>query len=268
LATTTTGSGPESLFVALRDSSNVGIDSTGSVNNALYVRPGDASGNAQASSFNVSGAATAGVALFAALADCCGIQIDTTNTLNFTESTTGRPANAMYVTLSSFDGQSISADHPLPVINKIDTVGAYAFDVSSGIQQFFVCPAPDLSTNPVNKVINLYNIFVYNDSPVTIWLKVYDACYTALNQYRLLDGSFGSETLLDTCLKEQKIVPLYNITVPAGRYRDLVLPGGATFNNGFYVRATTQYRPSSILGPDHNSVFLNGSYAKTSALNT
>ena len=270
LATTTAPGGPESLFVALRDASNIDIDSTGTYNNALYVRPGDASGNAQASSFNVSGVANPGVALFAALADPCGMQVDTTNTLNFQASTTSRPANAMYVTLSTYDGQSISAANPLPVINRINTVGATAFDISSGIQEFFLCPASDLSSNAVNRVINLYNIFVYNDSPVTVWLKVYDASVGGMaraNQWNFLNGSLGTETFFSASLGTASISPLYNITVPAGRYRDLVLPGGATFNNGFYVRATTQYRPSSIVGPGQNMVFLNGSYATASTLN-
>ena len=265
LATTTiAGAAAQSLFVALRDASNVGIDSTGTFNNALYVRPGDSLGNAQASSFNVSGAA--GVALFAALADACGIQIDTTYTRNFMPSTDADKANALYVTLSSSDGRSISASNPLNVINTIPTAGANAFDLSYGAQEFFICPKTDLSSTQIDGTagkINLYNMFVYNDYATTVWLKVYDVSVGLLSKLGLITSSLGTELKLDACLNENQIKPVYNITVPAGRYRDLVLPGGATFYNGLFVRSTIDYRSASIRGPAENHVFINGSYIKS-----
>ena len=266
LATTKiAGAAAQSLFVALRDASNVGIDSTGTFNNALYVRPGDSSGNAQASSFNVAGAANSGVALYAALADACGLQIDTTYTRNFMASTAEDKANALYVTLSSYDGKSISASNPLNVINTIPTAGANAFDLSYGAQEFFICPKTDLSSTQIDGTpgkINLYNMFVYNDTATTIWLKVYDVSVGLLKEIGLITSSFGTELNLDACLNQNKIKPVYNITVPSGRYRDLVLPGGATFNNGLFVRSTTDYRSASIRGPGENNVFINGSYIK------
>ena len=44
--------------------------------------------------------------------------------------------------------------------------------------------------------------------------------------------------------------------------RDLVLPGGSTFNNGVAVRATTQYAAGSWTDPGADMIFVNGTYAK------
>ena len=128
---TTDTTGPESLFVALRDASNIAFSSTGPdvSHNALYVRPGDVSGNAQASTFKVSDAYTDGVALYAALADNCGHQIDTTNK----NPGGGIAANALYVHLTHYDGNSVNSSRPLPVVNTQETLGALAFDVSYGV---------------------------------------------------------------------------------------------------------------------------------------
>lgn len=265
LATTNTGK-PESLFVSLRDASNVALDSTGTSNNALFVRPGDVCGNAQASTFSVSGAYTNGVALYGALADNCGIQIDTTSKLGFQPATGGTTANALYVTLADAYGHSISATNPLPVITTVESTGAMAFDVSSGIVQDFISPDASLSSSG-GKKINLYNICVYNDGPTTAWLKVYDVSSAGLNDVSLLAGvgpnTPQNETLFSSSFNRMDVSTTalrYNLTVPAGRYRDLVLPGGATFNYGAFFRATTQHRPNSVAGPGANTVFLNGSY--------
>jgi hypothetical protein len=267
LATTSVNNGAESLFVALRDASNIGISSTGTIDtcaNALYVRPGDASGNAQASTFDVSGAYTAGVALYAALADNCGLQIDTTN-MNPGGSTS---ANALYVHLALEGGISIDANNPLPVVNTQESIGALAFDISYGVQTAFISPLIDLSqarlANNSLANINLYNIFIYNDSPTTVWVKVYDLCYNDLSTNYLLNVTPTNENDFEASLAllANSGNPKYNLTVPGGRARDLVLPGGATFINGVYVRATTQYKKNSVQSPGPNTVFLNGSYTK------
>lgn len=261
---TTNSATAESLFVALRDADNVGFSSTGVVDtcsNALYVRPGDASGNSQASTFDVSGAYTSGVALYAALADNCGHQIDTTN-MNPTGSTN---ANALYVHLTNDSGQSIDQNNPLPVVNTQESVGALAFDVSYGVEAAFVTPLLDLSSSSLNGAganINLYNIFVYNDGPVTVWMKIYDMCFHDLSANNLLNVTPTNETDFTASLNALDGDLKYNITVPGGRARDLVLPGGATFSKGVYFRATTQYRSTSIQSPGTNTVFLNGSYTK------
>jgi hypothetical protein len=54
----------------------------------------------------------------------------------------------------------------------------------------------------------------------------------------------------------------YNLTVQAGRSRDMVFPGGATFKNGILMRVTTAYAPGSLVGPGDDAVFINGSYLK------
>ena len=264
LATTDT-TDPESLFVALRDASNVGIDSTGTTNNALHVRPGDVSGNAQASTFDVCGAYTKGVALYAALSDNCGHQVDTTNTQNRNIATN---ANALYVHLTDNSGRSIADGNALPVVNTVEAVGAKAFDFSSGVQEHFITPITDMSGTIGDKKINLYNIFVYNDSPVTVWMKVYDVSYQNLidNCLHLSVGTsesdfeFSMNNTADGATAIGK--PKYNITVPGGRHRDLVLPGGATFTKGVHFRATTQYKEFSVQGPGENMIFLNGTYTQ------
>lgn len=263
LATTVTAANNESLFVALRDASNVGFDSTGELaaNNALFVRPGDGSGNAQASTFMVKDAHSAGVALYGALADNCGFQITTTNTAG--GATTGH--NALYVHLADSNGQSIYNSNPLPVVNTAETVGALAYDVSFGITEDFIFPAPDMSSSNASK-INLYNIFVYNESPVTVWLKVYDVSYQDVVGRQLLGPLFGTNAANTTASlnaldsNNGSAALKYNLTVQAGRARDLTLPGGATFNNGVMVRATTQFSKYSTQGPGADMVFLNGTY--------
>ena len=281
LATTETGDGNgESLFVALRDGSNNAFSSTGAdvTHNALYIRPGDACGNAQASTFDVSNASTAGVALYAALADSCGNKISTTNQISGVESTV---ANALFVHLATSDGKSITEENPLPVVNTQESTGAFAFDVSYGIEESFITPHSELSETGAlpnadgHKRIDVYNLFVYNDSPVTVWLKIYDVC-TGMLEAADLDHQLGSNVTESQLSGSLSIVNTnnptfdtsanlkYNLTVPGGRSRDLTLPGGTTFDHGLYVRATTQYKAESVQGPGPNTVFFNGSYTKSS----
>ena len=251
---TTDNEGAKSLFVGLRDGNNMALSSTGptAVNNALFVRPSDASGVAQASTINVHGAYTEGVALFAALADTCGFQITTTKRAADTSN------NALFVHLTDQSGNSIDVDNPLPVISTVATVGSIAFDVSSGITERFVFPSTDLSGVESGKQINLYNVFLYNDGATTAWLKVYDVSAGGLDSLGLLGDLSGAETSLNLVATQIK----YNLTVQPHRTRDLAIPGGATFENGVAVRATTQYKADSILGPAEDSLFLNGAYTK------
>jgi hypothetical protein len=257
LATTVTGMDHESLFVSLRDASNVAFDSTGELanTNALYVRPGDASGNAQASTYKVKDAHVEGVALYGALADNCGYQITTTETAG--DAVDGH--NSLYVHLTDKDGASITQDNPLPVLNIAESVGAYPFDVSYGIEENFVSPFVDASSIAVDKKVNLYNIFVFNESPTTVWLKIYDVSIGALEEKSLDTDLYGLD--ITTSLSELgPSVQKYNLTVQPGRARDISLPGGATFFNGVHVRATTQYKADSVQGPGPDMVFLNGTY--------
>lgn len=259
LATTDTDFTHESLFVALRDASNIAFDSTGELasNNALFVRPGDGSGNAQASTFKVKDAHAEGVALYGALADNCGYQITTTATAG------GRDDghNALYVHLTDKNGESIRRDNPLPVLNIAESVGASPFDVSYGIEENFITPFDNAATIPATKKVNLYNIFVFNESPVTIWLKIYDVCAGDVEEADLGGALYGRDiTASLENLPGGRAAQKYNLTVQAGRARDISLPGGATFFNGIQVRATTQYKHDSTLGPGEDRVFLNGTY--------
>ena len=280
LATTeTNAANGESLFVALRDGSNNAFSSTGAhvAHNALYIRPGDVCGNAQASTYDVSAAVTSGVALYAALADSCGNQISTTNRVGGDPAVT---ANALYVHLATSNGKSVTRDNPLPVVNTQESTGALAFDVSHGITESFISPHADLGdTSQGDFPINVYNLFVYNDSPVTVWMKIYDVCTGMLNRQGLTNvlSANTTESELSASLNDVSLGVAgqpnfdtsanlkYNLTVPGGRSRDLTLPGGTTFENGLYVRATTQYKAESIQGPGTNAVFFNGSYTKPSA---
>jgi hypothetical protein len=262
LATTEVATGPQSLFVALRDASNYGIDSTGptAINNALYIRPGDAAGNAQAGTFAVQDAYTPGVALYAALADNCGVPITTTRTTNADQSN-----NALYVHLTDRYGRSIDINNPLPVINTVATTGASPFDVSTGLQANFIYPEVDMSAIPTNGKLQLYNIFLYNDGAVTTWVRIYDVSTGALTAAQILagvpNGIPATEASMSALLAALgNPVPAFNLPVQAGRTRDLALNGGSTFYNGVAVQATTQGRLSSIQSPLQNSMFLNGSY--------
>lgn len=253
---TTHDTSNNSLFVSLRDSSNHALATTGGSKNALYVRPGDSAGKAQASTYSVSGAASAGVAMYAALADSSGILIDTTATKGYLPAD---GANALYVTLANYLGDSIDEQNALPVINTVEVTGATAFDISYGVEEQFIHLSADVSSFHSKKA-NLYNLFAYNDGPTTAWLKVYDVSHGKLATGEFL-GPLTNEVAFDASLRAAAIAPVYNITVPAHRYRDLVLPGGATFANGIYVRATKGYHPGSLVSPGENVIFVNGSYS-------
>ena len=239
------------LHVALRDVCDNAISTTGLTvsGNAMYVRPGDQEGRAQAATLAVQGAYTSGVALYAALADSSGNMIDTTTT-----NPTGTSINAMYVQLADENGQAIGPGRPLNVVASIESSGALAFDISTGVTTTFVT-FPDLSAGAVN----LYNIGVYNDGPNTAWLKIYDICYTLLDDENIDGTDMGSGPLL--ALPDGGR-PKYIVTAPAGRARDLVFPGGAKFTQGVYFRATTGYANGSVESPATNTVFVNGSYLK------
>jgi len=259
LATTETDFAHESLFVALRDASNIAFDSTGELasNNALFVRPGDGSGNAQASTFMVKDAYAEGVALYGALADNCGYQITTTATAGGNDD----GHNALYVHLTDKNGESIRRDNPLPVLNIAESVGASPFDVSYGIEENFITPFDVAGTIASDKKVNLYNIFVFNESPVTIWLKIYDISQGDVEDNDL-DGELYNQDVTTSLenLVGGRSAQKYNLTVQAGRARDISLPGGATFFNGIKVRATTQYKFDSTNGPGQDRIFLNGTY--------
>lgn len=261
LATTAKGAvGHSSLFVGLRDGFNNPLNTTKLVNNkaannALYVRPGDASGSAQASTGVVNGAGVEGVALFGALSDSGSYQISTTrNNLN--------TINSLYVHLTDNFGDSISALNPLPVISTEDVVGSKSFNIPNGINKDFIVPS-DLSGTSNGLRINLYNLFVYNDSPSTIFLKVHDTSVAALTNVGL-NASVGSDdALLGASLEllNTKDTLRYNLAVQPGKARDIVIPGGASFYNGVAIRASTRYLESSTLGPATESVFVNGTYS-------
>ena len=218
LSTTASGApGHSSLFVGLRDGSNNPLNTTKRVNstltnNALFVRPGDSNGVAQASTISVSGSDTSGVALFAALSDVCGIQITTTRNNHAT-------INSLYVHLTDHTGDSITAANPLPVISTEDVLGSKSFNIANGINKDFVVPS-DLSGTSNGLRINLYNLFVYNDSMTTIFLKVHDTSVADLTAKGLntsvgvtdtvLEVSLG---LLDNCNNTLR----YNLAVQPGK---------------------------------------------------
>ena len=260
LATTVANvDGFKSLFVGLRDGSNNALTTTGpnSFNNALYVRPGDSAGVAQASTINVQGASTAGVALFAALSDNCGFQITTTKT----DTQVASNRNALFVHLTDSSGRSITQTNPLPVISTVETVGAKTFDISNGLQANFVVPL-DMSTVPTGYQLNLYNLFVYNDSQTTVFLKVHDVSLAGLQTVGLSTSVGTYDASLDASLAllsgGQSLK--YNLTVQPGKCRDLAIPGGATFNTGIAFRATARYAQGSTISADPDAVFISGTY--------
>jgi hypothetical protein len=281
--TVSLAAGARSLFVGLRDKDNVAFSTTGptAANNALYIRPGDSAGTAQASTIGVNGAATAGVALFGALADNSGMQITTTKTA---ATGVGATNNSLFVHLTDSTGNSISKQNPLPVISTIDTVGAQAFDIQNGVLQYLTYPTPDVSSVPTNQQINLYNLCIFNDHATTVWVKIYDISRGAINNL----AGLGNESATAGDIKRwttanpptggeitaaragyesttMRNALKYNLTVQPGKSRDMVFPGGATFTGGMLVRVTTAYVANSMDGPGDDAVFINGSYLKETA---
>ena len=230
------------LAVAVHDASNIAIWGTGRdqmSKNSMYAVITDVSGVEQASTEPITGvSAHAGRALFYSLSDHCGNQYKTSKN----EAT----ANSMRVHLTDSSGASISSTNTLPIFSTLPSRVVLPFDVSV-----------EASMNAVSELSNhtfkLRHLGIANESPVTIWLKVYDMS-TGANQ--------DSAVFTDHVAKL-----IFNLPVTAGNFRDIHMNSGVTFSYGLHMRASNDFEYdnsySNFLGT--NNIYVLGSYSDISA---
>jgi hypothetical protein len=169
--TNTTGTSPESLFIALRDDNNDNLTTTPS-GNTLHAHPSDMYGHSQAGTIEVSGAHTSGRALYLTGADNTGAVIATTD--QYPDDT---GSNSLYVHLTLSGGEAVNHENPVPCYEADKIAQTVYFDISQGITTNLFHTTTDLS----NGHINMFNLFTYNDGPVTVWTKLYDASIGNIN---------------------------------------------------------------------------------------
>lgn len=231
--------GPESLFVGLRDNNNDNLSVTDT--NDLTVHTTNTLGYSQAATADVSGAESGTKAFFIAGADNTGATISSTK-----EHPQNTGANALYVHLTLSGGVAVDEENPLPCVEADKIAQVRYFDISGGIKENFSSTF-DLSSGR----INLFNLFTYNDGPVTTWTKCYDMSQGYL------------ESLTDTSYELYNNRVLFNVATPAGHYRDLKFPRGLLFNEGLHFRTTVDHDYDSSYGPGDDILFINGAYFKS-----
>lgn len=231
--------------------------------NALHVHTTDACGHSQAGTRPVTDAQHGDVALYYALADSCGTQIDTTMS---TTATTG--LNAAYVSLvtkvnaqgTDLNGAgTVNSDRPLHITFDTAFSEGKTFDFTvSG----HVVTLDDLSNNNVN----IKHLGIANETPAPIWLKVYDMSvgYYMENSGATLNATTG---LLEASAATLQSRLVYNLAVPATDYRDFDFIKGVKFDYGVYMIASTNYRYDTYHFPPGNKhIFVHGSYFDTTAV--
>lgn len=238
--TNTSGTGSESLFVGLRDDNNKDLSVTDT--NDLTVHTTNELGYSQAATADVSGAESGTKAFYIAGADNTGTKISSTK-----EHRQNTGANALYVHLTLSGGVAVDEENPLPCIEADKIAQVKYFDISYGITEVF-STTPDLSAGR----INLFNLFTYNDGPITVWTKCYDMSHGYLNS--LTDTSYD--------LYNDRV--LFNVATPAGHYRDFKFPRGLLFNEGLHFRTSVEHSYDSSYGPGDDILFINGAYFKSS----
>lgn len=212
--------------------------------NALSVHTADVCGHSQAGTRPVRGAQFGTSALYYALSDSCGSQITTTKT-----STGLNSNNALYVSLTDYNGGSITETNPLYVTLDGDVTDGHSFDLTvSGVLTTF----RDISTANTSDSsgFNLSSLGFANETPAPIWVKVYDISA----QGALSIGT--NPTGLRPYLK-------YNFAVPGLNYRDLQFSKPVLFNNGIHFVASTNYKYDVFeYPPGDKHIFVNGNYSR------
>lgn len=230
--------------------------------NALNVHTTDACGHSQASTLPIANAEHGDVALYYALADSCGTQLDTTKS-----NTSNTSLNALYVSLVTkvnAQGTALSApstvnsNRPLHITFDAAFSQGKTFDLTvSG----YPVTIADLSNNNVN----LMHLGIANETAAPIWLKIYDMSvgFYNDNSAAVLNTTTGNYDSSAYALKNNLV---YNIAVPGLDYRDLEFLKGVKFNNGVYMVASTNYRYDTYNFPPGNKhIFVHGSYEDIAA---
>ena len=219
--------------------------------NALTVVPSDICGHAQAGMALAQDPFRGDVVLCYALADNCGTQIATTD-VNALDST---KTNALYVHLADFCGNSIDSNNGLYVHQVTNTGDTQMFTASLGAVMSTLVNVNEPAVAGAD--FNVESLHIANESPVPIWVKLYDLYPTA--------GQLGKEFTADGHDLIQNSIKL-NLPVPPLSVRDFHFEKGVIFHHGALARASTHHSydagADAELG-DGNQVFIDGTYTKT-----
>lgn len=234
----------------------IGIKHVG--NNALKVHTADVCGHSQAGTRPIVGAEHGDVALYYALADSYGTQLDTTGS---TSRETG--LNAAYVSLvTKVNAQgtalqagpsTVNTNRPLHIAFDAEFAEGKTFD-------FAVSGYPVTIADLSNNNVNLTHLGIANEGPTTVWLKVYDMSvgYYLENSGAEINLTTGN---LDSSAYTLQSRLVYNFAVPAMDYRDFEFTKGVKFDYGIYVVASTNYRYDTYeFNPGAKQIFVHGNY--------
>ena len=212
--------------------------------NAVYVVNTDVSGHPQAGTDIITSNLGDGVAMYYALADNSGISISSTNVSD------GDPDNAMYVTLAN-GNVGVTTDNPLNVAVQESTKPGLMFHYSISGYPY---------SNPLlgNNSLRITHLGATNDSPIPLWLKIYDMSsgYFNDNSAATLGIDASAFTLKD------KLV--YNLAVPPMDYRDIEFPKGLAINDGLYLATSTTHAYDSYGTIGAAQMYVQGQYFDTS----
>lgn len=253
-----------SLKIAIRDSSNGPTDTCGNfstfrtegfgasdASNALYVRPSDASGFDQAGTITVTDACLSGVALF--MTTVAGSTVD--NSVGVTEvdgeDVNYYDSNALFVCHVDSSMNVYDKDHPTPCDMVGDTTNVKSFDISEGMTEYFTSHGA-LEKGP----LSIKNLFVYNDGPTLVRLKLYDLIGSTATTEDGDNGVGGKRAEVDYDGIDLNDYIAKTIYLPPGETKEFEYPNGIKFSNGVAFRAVID----EPVGAPRNTVFVAGTY--------
>jgi hypothetical protein len=239
MATTNVGGAdPASLITAICDSSGLAISHVVGQggNHSMVSSMTNHYGVAQATTREITGASTAGVASFLALGDASGATVSSLKTSSRTDFT----GNSMYVAMCSSDGSLNSALNPFWIDVSSDPIeGVRAFDFSTGgITRDLVTPNQQMTSK-----VNMFNYYIYNDGATTAWVKLYDI--TTASAELLNYTAVASANIVETPLGQQGILFLNN---PPGSYTAIVEAEGQILASQFSLTISINPEKGTELG--------------------
>jgi hypothetical protein len=213
--------------------------------NALYVVNTDISGHPQAGTNIITSDQGDGVSLYYSLADNSGLSISTTNVNG------SNPNNALYVTFANGNA-GVSTDNPLNVAVQETTKPGLMFHYSISGYPY---------SNPLlgNNSLRITHLGATNDSPIPLWLKVYDMSSGYFNEH-----SGAILGIIDASAFALKSKLIYNLAVPPMDYRDIEFPKGLAINDGLYLATSTTHAYDSYGTIGAAQMYVQGQYFDTS----
>lgn len=215
-------------------------------NNALYAHPANKSGVSQAGTQDVCGAAFGDVALYYSLSDASGLTIASTATA------TEAKNNAVYVTLADQSGKSINDNNRLFVTIQPLLADGHTFSLAVSAGPVTLV---DLSGNSGlnHDGFNVHGLEFANETPVPVWVRVYDACVGFVRPYETSLGLPGTAVAMKEKLK-------FNFAVPGLNFRDIHFAQPVYFQHGVYFAASTDFRYESYDYSQPRPIYVTGNY--------